>query len=189
VFVAHKHDGSKIVTKHLWGKLLKRKSDANTAVSEILAHTRNFEGMEIAMFISDNGGEHVNELTMRTMAEKGVKVVLSTPENQNQDPTERHIGIINKLVVKMLHQAQMDIRWWCYAFTFAINVLNLWPATAGVSKHESFYGSRPCVKNNVAFGTVCLCRRTKAKMSTGGFSPSKIWNQSIVPCRSVTIKI
>jgi hypothetical protein len=39
VFVAHKHDGSKIVTKHLWGKLLKRKSDANTAVSEILAHT------------------------------------------------------------------------------------------------------------------------------------------------------
>ena len=65
------------------------------------------------MFISDNGGEHVNELTMRTMAEKGIKVVLSTPENQNQDPTERHIGIINKLVVKMLHQAQMDIRWWC----------------------------------------------------------------------------
>jgi hypothetical protein len=50
------------------------------------------------MFISDNGGEHVNELTMRTMAEKGVKVVLSTPENQNQDPTERHIGIINKLI-------------------------------------------------------------------------------------------
>jgi transposase InsO family protein len=80
LYVTHKHDGTKMTTRYLMCDLLRNKNDLAGALEKRLKLIKNIGKNEgVAMFMSDNGGEHTSKHTQRMLAEHGIAFNPSAP--------------------------------------------------------------------------------------------------------------
>ena len=157
--------------KYLTVSLLKLKNDLADKLGEQMRRAEKITGKKVLIFVSDRGGEFMDSKVVRFLLSQGIECVPASAEKQNQNPTERFIGLTSECGVPKLTSAHCRISYWCLAVEDAGRDIAYRPSgKLKMSMHESWYGVRPNVKHAFRFGAIAVCYRTEAQMHSGGFN-------------------
>ena len=98
MMVFHHFNGVKITAKFADVDFLRCKSDLPGVLGPRMreAETRHPGAVKTGVFISDNGGEHVNPMVKAMLAENGTTHRRTAPECQWQNPAERMMQTVKK---------------------------------------------------------------------------------------------
>ena len=168
VFSFYYFDGDleRITARHLSVGLLKFKSDLCAILG---AEIRKAEVVrkvhKVGVFVSDNGGEHVNRAVSTLLADHGTMHKRAAPECQHQDGgSEREIGVIKKNRAVHIQQGMAPSKLWCFATEHSAQQMVVrWCKSLGMSMHESWFGAKPDLRCQFPFGVVAVCYGTTSK--------------------------
>ena len=158
-------------TRWLWIGLFRDKSAAtfNRVLEEFEARAqiqqrqsvqwKGDAGTPVLGYFSDNAGELIGAASRRRLAEKLIKLTLSTPhESQANGIAERANGSILEATRVLLHQAELPLPFWALAAQHAVYLLNRSPTRGNPgnkSPYEMYYGKPPDKSKLRRFGCRC----------------------------------
>ena len=107
------------------------KDDFFAAMKTWLLNFYNKHGRLPSLWKFDQGGEFLNHDILELFDKLGITPKYSTTAQSNQNPhSERKIGVIWTVVLKMLSSSGVPMQFWCYCAMYVIFVLNHVPHRA-----------------------------------------------------------
>lgn len=147
-------------SRRLWTYFLASKREALPAYRQWVTAAEaehSAAGYKVVAVRSDNGGEFISRAFDALLAERGSRRERTVPHTPQQNGVSERINrtLLNS-VRAMLHDGQLDDRFWPEALRTAVYVHNRVPtrAVAGRTPYEAWCGRKPGVSHLRAFG--CL---------------------------------
>ena len=145
-------------TRFTWMFLLRHKSD----VFNVFVHFKSLVKIQfnstIKILRSDRGGEYDNHKFKSFCLDHGIQHQFSCPytPQQNGVAERKHRHVVENGRA-MLHQSQLPLSFWSYAFSTAIFLINriLSSVLNFVSPWEKFFHKKPPLQALKAFGCAC----------------------------------
>ena len=155
-------------SRFAWVYPIQSKSDVFNKFKSWLAMVENAHetklktlqvGRKLKVLHSDNGGEYLSTHMRDFLRERGIQHRLTAPGNPHQNGiAERLNRTLIELVRSMLHQKQMEKKFWAEALAVAVHVRNR-VTTRGLSPtttpYEVMFGKKPNMSYLRVFGSRC----------------------------------
>jgi hypothetical protein len=136
-------------------RFLKRKSEANEHIQDLIARFETETGRSIVIFRSDNGGEFMSKDLIQWLAKRGIIHQTSTPKTPEQNGVaERYNRTILESMKSMLHSSTLPVKLWAEASATAVYLLNRVPCKAvpTMTPYQAWHGRKPNVSHLHVFG-------------------------------------
>jgi len=138
-------------------RLLRTKEDVGVTVCDVLAMLERQSGLKVRRLCSDNGSEFVNDAINTFCRRNGIIYETTIPYIPEQNGiAERAIAVFFEMVRSMLYTANVSLRYWGEAFSYAVHIRSL-SATTGldsVVSYEAWTGRKPDVSHLRVFGSL-----------------------------------
>ena len=145
----------KVSCRYPVGRLLCTKEDIGVTICDVLAMLERQSRLKVCCLCSNNGSEFVND-TMNTFCHhNGIIHETTIPYIPEQNRiTKRAIVIFFEMVQSMLYTANISLRYWGKAFSYAVHIRSLSATTGlnGVVPYEAWIGRKPDVSHLQVFG-------------------------------------
>ena len=145
-------------THFTWMFLLRHKSDVFNVFVHFKSLVKNQFNSTIKILRSDRGGEYDNHKFKSFCLDHGIQHQFSCPytPQQNGVAERKHRHVVESGRA-MLHQSQLPLSFWSYAFSTAIFLINriLSSVLNFVSPWEKFFHKKPPLQALKAFGCAC----------------------------------
>lgn len=145
------------------------KDQISNKVKEFISKAMLETGNPVLKIITDNGSEFVNKNLSKFLEEKGILHERSVPYTPAQNGyIERDIRTIKEAAKTMLNSSSMEKNLWPDAISCAIYTLNrVVNATNKMNTpYESWFKTKPNVKNIRVFGEVVVLRKPESQVDT-----------------------
>ncbi|MGB1481659.1 MAG: reverse transcriptase domain-containing protein, partial [Flavobacteriales bacterium] len=161
-------------SRYIWGKTLRRKSDAFNAIKEYIAWAKANKTATIVKFITDFGGEFEDHRTQELMKSEGITWSPTAPRSQSSNGiAEIQMKFITLAIISMCKHSNKSTSFWCYAFDLVIiirnAILNSGSMRPDISPHEAFFGRKPNVEHLKPFMCIGYMHIDKEMRELGGF--------------------
>jgi hypothetical protein len=149
-------DGAK---RHRKVALMKKKSEADTEVTNYIEFILTQFGKRCKAFRFDRGGEYISKELRAKLEAKGIKVEMTAPYSPQQNGvSERLNRTILERARAMLVAHNLPHFLWPEAVSYAVYIINRSPTTSlagNITPYEAFWGIKPDVSTLQEFGTEC----------------------------------
>lgn len=152
-------------TRFGWVWFLGKKSEAAQAISDFVRELETQEKAVVRRFLTDYGGEYINERLRKFFASKGITHELTPPYSPESNGVAEWLNrTICQGVRAMMHPIE-DRRLWAEAVGTFVYTKNRQPHSAlrGKSPYEAFYKPKPAISHLQPFGRKCYLHIPKAK--------------------------
>jgi transposase InsO family protein len=142
-------------SRHVWVRLLKKKSDAFGAFRDWLALVENETGQKLSIFRDDKGGEYTGKQWDALLAERGIRHETTARASPSQNGvSERFMRKLEEGIISMLQEAGLPPSFWDEALPYLARVLNATPTSAvrDATPFEAWTGEKPDVSAFRVFG-------------------------------------
>ena len=119
-------------------------------VHDVLAMLERQSGLKVRRLHSDNGSEFVNDAMNTFCRRNGIIHETTIPYTPEQNGiAEQAITVFFKMVRSMLYTANVSLRYWSEAFSYAVYIRSLSATTGldGVVPYEAWTGHKPDVSH------------------------------------------
>jgi hypothetical protein len=174
--------GSKYICTFIDGKtnycsmtILKNKSEVRKHF--IYVHQRALKlGHQIKCLRSDNGGEYINNEIDDYLLENGIQHDMTAPYTPQQNgKAERYNRTLIEMVRCLLHQSQLEVKWWAEAANTAAYILNCSSiySEKNITAYEYWTGHKPDFQRFKVFGCVAYAHINKEKRTKLDYKATK----------------
>jgi transposase InsO family protein len=117
-------------SKHAEVVVLRKKSEAKSALIEVLTRWENITEVKVKYLRTDGGGEFTGKLVTDFCVSKGITHQV-TPRHtpQSNGKIERLNRTLKEKVRCLLIDSRIDVEWWGYALEYAAYLRNRLPAS------------------------------------------------------------
>jgi len=115
-------------SSHSWIALLKKKSDSFQASKQFIAMVKNQYNATVSEWMTDNGGEYVDEKYIKFLKDEGIEIKRSVPSQPQMNGRAEHFNrTIDEKAETMRHQACLPDSWWEFSILHANYLYNRTP--------------------------------------------------------------
>jgi hypothetical protein len=196
------------LTRAVWIRFMKHKSEALQKLKEFKAHAETQSGCSIKRLRSDNGGEYASSAAQDFYKQHGIQWEPTAPYSPQQNGvSERLNRTIMERVRCMLYDTNLSKKLWQEAARTVVYLKNRSPASSiakDTTPYELWHGKRPNLEHIRTFGSKCLAyvpnTSAQKKLDTRaingyliGYDASNIYrvwqpkNRRVLRLRDVTI--
>ncbi|CAI7866633.1 unnamed protein product [Closterium sp. NIES-54] len=164
-------------TRYVWHLNLPSKDMAFEAFVAWLPVAERESGVKLKSFQSDGGGEYTSQRFKQSLAERGIKRLISLPyAHQQQGVVERMNKTLHNTMRKLLRGMQLPDHQWPKAMDHAVMLHNLLSSSSlpnNASPHLLWTGKQGSTKMLRVFG--CMVQYRPPSARAGRFSQHAQW--------------
>ncbi|MBW0467493.1 hypothetical protein O181_007208 [Austropuccinia psidii MF-1] len=154
--------------------ILKRKSDAGTAIKDYVHEVERKHGTGIKVLVNDNGGEYLDPNLLEFLNKKGIQMQLTAPYSPKQNPiSERGNRSTSEKARTLLFTSNLPTSFWAEAVVTSTFLENFTPCSSIGYKtpFELWNGSAFDLSRLRTFGCRCYVNIPKT-LRKGKFEPT-----------------
>ena len=153
-------------TRYCEVRFLKHKNEALSAFKEVKALWENQKSTKIKAFMSDGGGEFINDEFDKYLKEHGIERRVTAPYSPSSNGTcERKNRFVVEMSRCLLSQSKLPLNLWAECINCSIYIQNRCPNSAleGKTPYEKFIGKVPNVSYFKSFGCTAYCLKNQPR--------------------------